>query len=104
MGPGSRFRDWVVGLDGGEEAHYRRRWRTPHAADWSAAFGRGEETHHCGRWHAPHVVVRLLRTQRPTPKVYDSWPEPPCQRLGHLGVRRVRSSAALWGFSGGTLL
>jgi hypothetical protein len=37
VGPGPRVRDWAVGFAGGEEAHYRGRWRTPHAADWSAA-------------------------------------------------------------------
>jgi hypothetical protein len=49
VGPGSHVRDWAVGFSGGEETHYRRWWRAPHAA------------------------VRLLRTRRPTPKEYDSW-------------------------------
>jgi hypothetical protein len=49
VGPGPRVRDWAVGFDGGEEAHYRRRWRAPHAA------------------------VCFLRTRRPMPKEYDSW-------------------------------
>jgi hypothetical protein len=49
VGPGPRVRDWAVGFDGGEEAHYRRRWRALHAA------------------------VRLLRIRRPTPEEYDSW-------------------------------
>jgi hypothetical protein len=31
VGPGPRVRDWAVGFDGGEEAHYRRRWCAPHA-------------------------------------------------------------------------
>jgi hypothetical protein len=82
VGPGPHVRVWVVGFDGGEEAHYRRRWRTPHAADWSAAFGGGEETHYRGRWHAPHLAVRLLRTWRPTPKEYDSWARPPVPETG----------------------
>jgi hypothetical protein len=123
-----RVRDWAIGFSGGEEAHYRRRWRAPHAA------------------------VRLLRTQRPTPKEYDSWaralvlevgallsvetkrritasggvlltrmfafsahggrrprsmtrgPGPPRQRLGHPGARRARSSAASRDVSGGIFL
>jgi hypothetical protein len=156
--------------------HYRRRWRTPHAADWSVAFGGGEETHYRRRWRAPHAAIRLLRTRRPTPKEYDSWaralvpeadpllvsaevkrcttagggvllmrqtgllllaevkrrttagggvlltrwfafsvhegrrprsmtrgPGPPCQRRGHLGARRARSSVALQGMSWGNL-
>jgi hypothetical protein len=123
VGPGPRVKDCAVGFGGGEERHYRRRWR------------------------APYATVHLLRTRRSTPKEYDSWawapvlgtgpllsakikrrstagggvlftrrfafcahggrrprsmtrgPGPPCQRLGHLGVRRARSSAALRGVS-----
>jgi predicted alpha/beta hydrolase family esterase len=54
VGPGPRVRGWVVAFGGDEEAHYRMRWRVPHAA------------------------VRLLCTQRPTPKEYDSWARAPC--------------------------
>jgi hypothetical protein len=127
VGPDPRARDWAVGFSGGEEAHYRRRWRTPYS------------------------VVRLLLIRRPTPEEYDSWarapvpeagpllsaemkrrttagggmlftrqfaffthegrhprsmtrgPRPPCQRLGHLGARRARSSVALRGVSWGNL-
>jgi hypothetical protein len=46
MGPGPRARGWSAAFGGGDEAHYRRRWRAPHAADWSAAFGGGEEMHY----------------------------------------------------------
>jgi hypothetical protein len=60
MGPGPRVRDWVVGFDGGEEVHYRRRWR------------------------APHATVRLLRTRRPTPEEYDSWAQAPVSETGPL--------------------
>jgi hypothetical protein len=49
VGLGPRVIYWAVGFGGGEEAHYRRRWR------------------------APHTAVRLLRTRRPTPEEYDSW-------------------------------
>ena len=62
MGPGPRVRDWAVGFDGGEEAHYRRRWRAPHAA------------------------VRLLRTRRPTPKKHDSWAQASVPEAGPLLV------------------
>jgi hypothetical protein len=55
MGPGPHVKDWAVGFSGDEEA----------------------------RQFAPCVVVRLLRTRRPTPKEYDSWARAPCQRLGH---------------------
>ena len=68
MGPGPRAKDWAVGFVGGEEAHYRRRWRALHAA------------------------VRLLRTRRPTPEEYDSWARPPCQRLGHCFRRGWRGT------------
>jgi hypothetical protein len=124
----------------------------PRARGWSAAFGGGEEAHYRRRWRAPHAAVRLLRTRRPTPKDYDSWaqapvpeagsllsaevkrhttadggvlltrrfafsahggrrrrtmtrgPRPPCQRLGHPGTCRARSLAASRGVSGGILL
>ena len=32
MGPGPSARVWAIGFSGGEEAHYRRRWRAPHVA------------------------------------------------------------------------
>jgi hypothetical protein len=38
------------------------------------------------------------------PRSMTRGPGPPCQRLGHLGARRVRSSAALRGVSGEILL
>jgi hypothetical protein len=60
VGLGPRVRDWAVGFDGGEEAHYRRQWRAPHAAD------------------------RLLCTRRPTPKEYDSWARAPVPEVGAL--------------------
>jgi hypothetical protein len=82
VGLGPCARDWAVSFDGGKEAHYRRRWHSPHAADWSAAFGGGEETHHRRRWHAPHVAVRLLRTRRLMPKEYDSWAQAPMPETG----------------------
>jgi hypothetical protein len=82
VGPATRVRDWAVGFAGGEEAHYRRRWRTPDAVDWSAAFGGGEETHRRRRWRAPHAAVRLLRTRRPTPKEHDSWARAPVPEAG----------------------
>jgi hypothetical protein len=73
VGPSPCVRDWSAAFGGGGEAHYCRRWHAPHAVDWSTAFDGGEETHYRGRWHAPHAAVRLLRTQRSTPKEHDSW-------------------------------
>jgi hypothetical protein len=86
VGPGLCVRDWAVGFGGGEEVHYRRRWRTPHTADWSAAFGGGEETHHRRLWRAPHAAVCLLRTRRPTPKEHDSWARVPMSEADPLLV------------------
>jgi hypothetical protein len=45
----------------------------PRVRGWAAAFGRDEEAHYRRRWRAPHAAVRLLRTWSPTPKEYDSW-------------------------------
>jgi hypothetical protein len=72
----------------------------PHVRGWPVAFDGDEEA----QQFTPHVAVRLLRTRRPTPKGHDSWARAPCQRLGHLGVRRARSSAASQGVSGGIFL
>jgi hypothetical protein len=66
MGPGPRVRDWAVGFGGGEEAHYRRRWR------------------------APYAVVSLLRTRRPMPKEYDSWARAPVPEAGPLLSAEVK--------------
>jgi hypothetical protein len=38
------------------------------------------------------------------PRSMTRGPEPPCQRLGHLGARQARSSAASWGVNGRVLL
>jgi hypothetical protein len=100
-GPGPRVRAWAIGFDGGEEAHYRRRWRNPHTADWSAALGGGEETHYRGRWHAPHVAVHLLRSRRPTPKEYNLWAQAPVLENGSplrtSGEVFCGASGRLWG-------
>jgi hypothetical protein len=61
---------------------YRERWRVPHAVNWSTFSAHGG-------WR---------------PKSMTCGPGPPCQRLGRLGVRRARSSAALRGVSGGIIL
>jgi hypothetical protein len=54
----------------------------PHARGWPAAFGRGEEAHYRRLWRAPHAVVHLLRTWRPTPKEYNSWARAPVLEAG----------------------
>jgi hypothetical protein len=55
---------------------------SPHVRDWSAAFDGGEEVHYRRRWRAPHVAVCLLRTRRPTPEEYDSWARAPVSETG----------------------
>jgi hypothetical protein len=107
VGPGPRVRDWAVGFGGGEETYYCGQrlappWRfasfalvgrhprsmtrgpRPPCQRLAAAFGGDEEA----RRFAPHVVVRLLRTRRPTPKGVTHGPGPPCQRLVRCFRRR----------------
>jgi hypothetical protein len=127
VGLGPRAKDWVVGFGEGEEAHYRRRWHAPHAAvrllrTWrptledydSWARAPVSET---SPLHSAEVKRRttaggsVLFTRRFTfsahggryPRSITRRPGPPCQRLGHLGARRARSSAALQGVSWGNL-
>jgi hypothetical protein len=73
----------------------------PHARDWAVGFGGGEETHYRRRWRAPHAAVRLLRTRKPTPKECDSWARAPVSEDGPLLsvvcvgrdlLRRIRAS------------
>jgi hypothetical protein len=66
VGPGPRARDWVVGFSGGEEAHYRNRWR------------------------ALHALVRLLRTQKPVRQVHDMWAWAPMLEVGPLVAAKMR--------------
>jgi hypothetical protein len=78
VGPDPRVRHWAVGFSVGEEARYR------------------------GRRLAPHVAVRLLRTQRPTPKEYDSWSQAPVSEAGLLlsvEMKRRGGSLFAWWFS-----
>jgi hypothetical protein len=60
----------------------------PLARGWAVVFGGDEETHYLRRWRAPHAVVRLLRTQRPTPEEYDSWARGPYARDWVVGCGR----------------
>jgi hypothetical protein len=54
----------------------------PRVRGWAAAFGGDKEAHYRRRWRAPHAAVRLLRTRRPTPKEYDSWAWAPVSEVG----------------------
>jgi hypothetical protein len=62
----------------------------PRVRDWSAAFGGGEEAHYRRRWRAPHAAVHLIRTRRPTPKEYDSWAQAPMPETGPLLSTEVK--------------
>jgi hypothetical protein len=66
VGPGPCAKDWAVGFGGGEEAHYRRRWRALHAS------------------------VRLLRTQKPARQVHDMWAWAPMPEVGPLVATKTR--------------
>jgi hypothetical protein len=55
----------------------------PHVRDCvTSAFGGGEKAHYRRRWRAPHAAVHLLRTRRPTLKEYDSWARAPVPEAG----------------------
>jgi hypothetical protein len=78
VGSGPRVRHWVVGFNGGEEAHYH------------------------GRRLAPHVAVRLLHTRRPTPKEYDLWAQAPVLEASPLlstEMKRRGGSLFAWWFA-----
>jgi hypothetical protein len=77
---------------------------SPRARGWSAVFGGGEEAHYRRRWRAPRAAVRLLRTRKPTPEEYDSWDRAPVLEAGYTGVHRGRLPAAFRGVSGGVCL
>jgi hypothetical protein len=71
---------------------------SPRVRGWPAAFGGDEEA----RWFAPRVAVRLLRTQRPTPKEYDSWAHAPMSEAGPLlsaEMKRCGGSLLAWWFT-----
>jgi hypothetical protein len=58
VGLGPRVRDWAVGFGGGEEAHYRRRWRASSRLSSPAPH---IETGAPGAWHVglgPHARGR----------------------------------------------
>jgi hypothetical protein len=74
------------------------------AKGWSAAFGGGEEVHYRRRWRAPRAAVRLPRTWKPTPKEYDSWARAPVLEAGYTDVHPGRFLVAFWGASGGVCL
>jgi hypothetical protein len=70
----------------------------PRDRGWSATFGKDEEA----RRFAPCVVVRLLRTRRPTPEEYDSsaWaPVPEAGPLLSAEMKRRGGSLLAWRFT-----
>jgi hypothetical protein len=68
VGLGPCARDWAIGFGGGEEAHYRRRWRALLAS----------------------VHLCLLRTQKPARQVHDMWGWAPMPEVGPLVAAKTR--------------
>jgi hypothetical protein len=65
---------------------------------WSAAFSGNEEAQRS----APCVAIRLLRTQRPAPKEYDSWAWAPVPGAGPFlstEMKRRDGSLLAWWFA-----
>jgi hypothetical protein len=56
----------------------------PRVRGWAAAFGGVEEAHYRGRWHTPHAAICLLRTRRSMLEEYDSWARAPMPETGPL--------------------
>jgi hypothetical protein len=128
MGLGPRARDWAVGCGGDEEAHRHGRRHAPRAAVRLLRTRRPTPMEHDSWAWAPmskaEPLLSLEMKRRTTmggglllpqrfaffthgdrrPRSMTRGPGPLCQRLGHLGVRRARSSAASWGISGGSFL
>jgi hypothetical protein len=128
VGPGPRARGWTAAFSGDEEAHYRRRWRAPHTAVHLFRTRRPtpKEYDLWARAPAPEAGPLLsaemkrritagggvLLTRRfafsahggRCPRSMTRGLDPPCQRLGHPGTRRARSSAASRGVSEGIFL
>jgi hypothetical protein len=108
--------------------HHRRRWHAPHATVRLLHTRRPTPKEHDSWARAPVPEAGPLLSaevkRRTTvgggmlltwqfaffahggrrPRIMTRGLGPPCQRLGHLGARRARSSVALRGVSGGILL
>jgi hypothetical protein len=73
----------------------------PRARGWGVAFGGDEGAHYRGRWRAPHAAVCLHRTRGPTPKEHDSWARTPAPEAGLLVSAEVKRRTTA---GGGVLL
>jgi hypothetical protein len=62
----------------------------PCARDWAVGFGGGEEAHYRRRWRALHASVCLLRTQKPARQVHDMWAWAPMPGVGPLVAAKTR--------------
>jgi hypothetical protein len=120
MGPGPRVRGWPATFSGDEEA----RWFAPRVAvrllrtrrpipkeddSWARApvseagpLLSAEMKRRGGSLLAWRLAFFAHGDRRP--RRMTRGPGPLCQRLGHLGARRARSSAASRGVSGGIFL
>jgi hypothetical protein len=120
MGPGPRVRGWPAALGGDKEARrfaprvavrlLRTRRPTPKEDDsWARApvseAGplRSVEMERRGGSLLTWWFTFSAHGDR-RPRSMTRGPGPPCQRLGHLGARRARSSAVSRGISGGIFL
>jgi hypothetical protein len=124
VGPGPRVRDWVVGFGGGEGAHYCGQRLTPHAAVRLLRTRRPTpKEYDSWAWAPVSEAGPLLSAEMKRrdsslltwqfaffalgdrrPRSMTRGPGPPCQRLGRLGARRTRFSAASWGVNERVLL
>jgi hypothetical protein len=77
-------RRFAFSAHGGRRPKSMTRGPGPRVRDWSATFGGGEEAHYRRWWRAPHAAVHLLHTRRPMPKEYDSWARAPVLETGPL--------------------
>jgi hypothetical protein len=124
VGPGPHVRDWSAAFGGDGEA----RWFGPRVAVRLLRTWRPTPKEHDSWARTPVLeawLLVLLEVKRRTtaggglnltrrfaffalgdrrPRSMTRGPEPPCQRLGHLGARWARSSVALQGVSGGYFL
>jgi hypothetical protein len=124
VGLGPRVRDWAIGFGGGEEAYYRGRWLAPLMAVRLLVTRRPTPKEHDSWARAPVSEAGPLLSAKMKrrggsllawrfaffahgdrrPRSMTRGPGPPCQRLGHLGVRWARFSATSRDVSGGVFL
>jgi hypothetical protein len=101
VGPGPLVRVRAIGFDGGKEQAVAYSSRSQLVCCFSVEVKR--RTTAGGGMLLTRRFAFSAHGGR-CPRSMTRGPGPPCQRLGHLGARRARSSTVLWGVSGGILL